>query len=151
MEKLSHEYNIHLIKLKNKRSNLLIELRNGGDVVVPDKNYTRNFIRSCPDGNCRGYLSTQWKCGLCNKHTCSKCITIKNDENHECNNDDVETAKLLKDNTKPCPKCSTGIFKIDGCDQMWCTQCHTAFSWKSGQIQTRVHNPHYYQWLRENN
>lgn len=151
MEKLSCEYNIDLIKLKDKRRNLLIELRNGGDVVVPDKNYTRNFIRSCPDGNCRGYLSTQWKCGLCNKHTCSKCITIKNDENHECNNDDVETAKLLKDNTKPCPKCSTGIFKIDGCDQMWCTQCHTAFSWKSGQIQTRVHNPHYYQWLRENN
>ena len=34
---------------------------------------------------------------------------------------------------------------------MWCTQCHTAFSWKSGQIQTRVHNPHYYEWLRENN
>lgn len=141
--------NIH--KLINQKRWLLVELRNGGDVVIPDKDQIRNFIRACPDSDCRGYLSTQWKCGLCNKYTCSKCNIVKNDENHECNKDDVETALLLKNNTKPCPKCSTGIFKIDGCDQMWCTQCHTAFSWKSGQIQTRVHNPHYYEWLRENN
>lgn len=35
------------------------------------------------------------------------------------------------------------------CDQMYCTICHTAFSWRTGQIETgRVHNPHYYQHLR---
>ena len=32
---------------------------------------------------------------------------------------------------------------------MWCTQCHTAFSWKSGQIENKIHNPHYYQWRRK--
>ena len=33
---------------------------------------------------------------------------------------------------------------------MWCTSCHTPFSWKTGAIVTSgtVHNPHYYQWLR---
>jgi hypothetical protein len=34
---------------------------------------------------------------------------------------------------------------------MWCTQCHTPFSWKSGRIETSVHNPHYYEWLRRQN
>lgn len=135
-------------KLSERIWNLRIEYNNGGDVVVNDRKTV--FIRACPDGDCRGYLSSQWKCGICNKVVCSKCNLVKIDESHECKEDDIETAKLLRENTKPCPKCSTGIFKIDGCDQMWCTQCHTAFSWKSGHIQTRVHNPHYYEWIRQN-
>ena len=60
----------------------------------------------------------------------------KRDCEHTCNPDLVETAKLLAKDTKSCPTCQTKIFKIDGCDQMWCTQCHTAFSWKTGAIQT---------------
>jgi hypothetical protein len=32
---------------------------------------------------------------------------------------------------------------------MWCTQCHTPFSWRRGVIETgRVHNPHYYDYMR---
>ena len=35
---------------------------------------------------------------------------------------------------------------------MWCTQCHSAFSWKSGKIERGVvHNPHYYEWNRNHN
>lgn len=39
------------------------------------------------------------------------------------------------------------------CDQMWCTQCHVAFSWRTGQVVTNgvVHNPHYYEWVRSRN
>jgi hypothetical protein len=114
----------------------------------------KNFVRACPDGDCRGYLSSVWKCGLCSKWTCPDCHVVKGiaqDTEHTCNPDDVETAKLLKKDTKPCPKCATGIFKIEGCDQMWCTQCHTAFSWRSGRIETHIHNPHFYEWQRRQN
>lgn len=109
------------------------------------------FVRACPEENCRGFLSSQWKCGLCNKNTCSNCHVIKEENvEHICNENDLATAKLLEKDTKCCPKCSTGIFKIDGCDQMWCVMCHTAFSWKTGNIEINIHNPHFYEWQRLN-
>ena len=112
------------------------------------------YIRACPEENCLGFLSSIWKCGLCEKWACPDCHMVKGldrDCEHTCNPDDVATAKLLASDTKPCPKCSTGIFKIDGCDQMFCTQCHTAFSWITGNIEYNIHNPHYFEWLRKNN
>lgn len=40
---------------------------------------------------------------------------------------------------------------VHNCDQMWCVECKTAFSWSKGTIETgMVHNPHYYQWMRQN-
>ncbi len=31
---------------------------------------------------------------------------------------------------KLCPKCSSGIEKIDGCDRMQCTVCRTVLCWR---------------------
>ena len=259
------------------------------------------FIRACPDSECRGFLSSQWKCGICSKWSCPTCHEVKGlerDAEHTCNPDNVATANLLNSDTKPCPKCGEGIFKIDGCfaadtpilmwdgsikmsqnialgdilvgddgrqrivkylvngidtlykinqenaysyivnsrhklvlfdnlekemkiitvenytflnpflkkelfgikvdcnpknaeqyfyhlneihlerlekgeyygwevdgnhrfllkdftlvnncDQIWCTKCHTAFSWRTGKLETVIHNPHYYEWMRRN-
>jgi len=103
----------------------------------------------CPTQECKGFLNSDWHCILCNADACSECREIKSaDTEHKCNSETVETVKLLQKDTKACPKCYTGIYKIDGCDQMWCVKCHTAFSWRTGAIETKIHNPHYYEWMR---
>lgn len=259
------------------------------------KTENRHFVRQCPAHGCRGFLSTQWKCGICEQWTCPECHELKGlvrDCQHKCDPNSVETAKLLAKDSKPCPKCQSMIFKIEGCfaentpilmwdgtikmsqdicigdilvgddgeqrivedlvsgedelfevkqnnginyivnskhtlvlhniinkktitilvddyiklddrtrdfllgykilqnkvkdyhkiivvgigkgqyygwrvngnnrfllsdytvvkncDQMWCTQCHTAFSWRTGALEKNIHNPHFYEWQRKN-
>jgi hypothetical protein len=104
----------------------------------------------CKINDCRGFLNPQWHCDLCDTDVCKSCRETKC-SGHVCNPDTLETMKMLKTDTKDCPSCSASIFKIDGCDQMWCTQCHTSFSWISGKVVTsNVHNPHYFEYMRAN-
>jgi len=105
----------------------------------------------CVTPNCKGYLDNEYTCRLCSIHVCKECHQEML-ENHECLAENIETVKSIKNDTRPCPNCQTRIFKIDGCDQIFCTQCHTAFSWATGRIETgRIHNPHYFQWIRTRN
>jgi len=125
------------IHMSNRR---IIEAAEGGD-----------FLRECPDTNCRGYLSTRWKCGVCSKWTCKECHTIKGDsENaeHECDPDTLASRRMIDEETRSCPKCRVSIYRIHGCDQMFCTKCNTAFDWRSGRIihGRNIHNPHYFEW-----
>jgi hypothetical protein len=83
----------------------------------------KKFIQQCPSEDCRGFLSSVWKCGLCEKWFCKDCHVAKNeqkDDDHECDDDLVSTVALLKKDTKPCPACMIPITKINGCDQMFC-------------------------------
>jgi hypothetical protein len=111
------------------------------------------FVMKCPDGGCRGFLSTAYKCGTCQMWACPDCLVIKGkekDSDHTCDPGVKETVALIIRESKACPKCGERISKIDGCDQMWCVDCHTAFSWTTGQLVTGVvHNPHYYEFLRQ--
>jgi len=108
------------------------------------------YNRPCPLEECNGFVDTsKWVCGTCKKHICKECFAEK-EEGHECNKDMVDTVKMIMKESRPCPKCSIYIHKTEGCDQMWCTQCHTTFSYQTGEIHVgRTHNPMYYQWLRE--
>ena len=140
-----------ILQLQRRRWALKAQISSGGSVVTTK---TVSVGRKCPDQSCRGFLSSQWKCGLCEKWTCPDCHVIKGscrNAEHTCDPDTLATVKLLDKDTKPCPSCSTPIHKIEGCDQMWCTQCHTAFSWRRGTIETRIHNPHFYEWQRKQN
>ena len=137
--KLSREYNILQYRYKTGSQE-------------GEKKERREFIMRCSAPDCRGFLSTAYKCGTCSKKTCAECTEIIGEEgDHTCKPESVESTKAIRKETRPCPKCAAPIYKIDGCDQMWCTNgdCNTAFSWNTGQIVTgRVHNPHYYEWIR---
>ena len=110
------------------------------------------FIRRCTATGCNGFLSSAWKCGICQLWACPECFEIKGADRetaHTCTADALATAALIRKDTKPCPSCGEMISKIDGCDQMFCTSCHKPFSWNTGQSITSgaIHNPHYFQWL----
>ena len=129
----------------------LYQIKNGKD----SKEERKKFIMPCPGDNCKGYLSTQYKCEICKLYTCPDCFEIigyTKEDPHTCIEDNLKSAELIKKETKGCPQCGVRIFKISGCDQMWCTECKVAFSWNTGKIiiSENIHNPHYYNYLREN-
>ena len=149
------ELNIRVARVQRLRSDAQYQIRLLRTGQGEKAKVEVTFIRKCPDSECRGFLSSAWKCGLCSKWACAECHELKGenrDAEHTCDPNNVATAKLLAKDSRPCPGCATVITKIEGCDQMWCPQCHTPFSWRTGQKETGVvHNPHFYEWQRKQN
>lgn len=147
-----------LVRLKEEKMDLkrkLFELERTIHVVQdgltpPLEDKAVPFVQKCGDEDCRGFVSSRWVCGTCSKSTCSDCHRIR-EPGHACDPSETETVKLLRTDSRKCPQCATFIFKIDGCDQMWCTNCNTPFSWRTGRkINGTIHNPHYYEFVRRN-
>jgi hypothetical protein len=142
---------VQITRNLNEKRTEIYRIKNGEDTTVERK----KFIMPCPADNCKGYLSSQYKCEVCKLHTCHHCFEVigySKDDPHICREESFKSAEMIKKETKPCPKCGVRIFKISGCDQMWCTECKAAFSWNTGKIvvNQNIHNPHYYNYLREN-
>lgn len=131
----------------------IYRIRNGEHA---EKDERKKFIMPCPGDDCKGYLSTQYKCELCKLYVCPDCFEVigysKEEAGHLCKEDNLKSAELIKKETKGCPQCGVRIFKISGCDQMWCTECKVAFSWTSGKVIVNavIHNPHFYQYMQNN-
>ena len=112
------------------------------------------FVHKCASAGCNGYLSTAWKCEICKMYTCSDCGVSTGERReatmHLCEEEAKATMQVIKRDCKRCPGgCGVYISKVSGCDQMWCTVCHTAFSWRTGQrINGNIHNPHFYEFQR---
>jgi hypothetical protein len=140
-DKKMQEYVEEIITINIKINDLTEEYKR--DI---QKIQTKKFtIRRCVKDSCRGYLSNDWICGLCESKCCSQCH-FEMDDHHVCNPENIETAKVINENGRPCPNCSTIIFKSEGCNQMYCTMCKTPFSWTTGKIENGViHNPHYFE------
>jgi hypothetical protein len=111
------------------------------------------FTVPCSYNDCKGMLSMQYNCGLCNRSTCKDCREPRSEDEHKCNPDNVSTRQAILKETRPCPSCNTRIYKIEGCDQMWCTSCKTPFSWTTGNkvpTSERIHNPHAIDFFKQN-
>jgi hypothetical protein len=140
----------------------------GGDPTTEEEEEEEavHYRRPCVADNCVGYIQSRTGvCAVCQNITCVHCNILKtrsgdiqvngdkgDNHEHECKKEDVEQWKEIHRSTKPCPGCRTRIFKVSGCDQMWCPQCHTPFKWSTGQVERgTIHNPHYYEWLFSEN
>ena len=138
----------------------------GTAIAAAESQEKRSFIKPCPAIDCRGFLSTGWKCGLCNTTVCPKCHEIKSDaggegaaqgEPHVCNPEILATVEALAKDSKPCPKCGSMIQKIEGCSQMFHTPlsggCGAIFDWNTLRLHTNgaIHNPHWYEYQRHLN
>ena len=159
LEKLNIQDGITIAQLEEQIAEMRIARQARADTITlirtgKKKQAKREFIMPCPDEGCKGFLSTGYKCNICEKFSCSKCLVVmgmSKDENHVCDEDLVATVEEIKKNSKPCPKCGVSTSKIDGCNQMWCVECHATWDWRTGNLVNGViHNPHYYQWARNN-
>ena len=108
-----------------------------------------NFSRNVQCSTSLSILSTSF----CNKCLEKINITSHGGESktngHTCDPEKIATYEMIKRECKACPGCGEPISKINGCDQMWCTKCHVAFSWDTGKIDYgNVHNPHFIEWER---
>jgi hypothetical protein len=62
---------------------------------------------------------------------------------HECNQQILASIQSIDQESKSCPRCRALIFKIEGCNHMFCTNCRTHFDWVSGRVLTSSSNHHY--------
>jgi hypothetical protein len=118
------------------------------DAPKPEKE-RRQFVAACPIADCRGFLSTAYTCGTCQRSFCAQCREAKPTEEgqeHTCDPALVATIQAILKDSRPCPSCGTAISRVSGCDQMYCTQCDTPFSYATGKrITGPIHNPHYFE------
>ncbi len=140
--------NIHEIALLEQEYTHYTSIVTGDTVLTMNQSCNGK----CQVEGCQGYLSipeldqTVLECGMCRTAVCKACMEVRTCD-HECQASSVKSVSCIRDECKPCPKCAVMVFRSEGCDQMWCTLCHTAFSWKSGkQDNGPIHNPHWYEW-----
>lgn len=143
---------VRLLNIKVYREERRIMVLRG---IIKEKDVEKKVYQTnCQAEDCRGFLDDRGTCGICGVHTCINCLDLlggedEDRENHVCNEGTLATAQEIKRTSRGCPKCGLRISKVSGCDQMWCTGCQTAFSWKTGAIQMGViHNPHFFEYQR---
>ena len=119
------------------------------------KDNSPKFFGRCTEDDCKGFINSSWECGICNIKVCKSCkvkltdLELGDYDLHICNQDVISSLNQIKRECRNCPKCKVSIHRIEGCLQMWCTQCNTAFDWKSGEIIIGIiHNPHFTEWQR---
>ncbi len=77
-------------------------------------------------------------CQKCGKIYCHRCYEEKQrkDDKHICKKENLDTALLIREITKPCPSCLVPIEKASksSCNLMECTNCNACFEWNNLRI-----------------
>lgn len=145
------DIDIQIRELKERQREIKEKISDTYNEIDDDEKEKISVVCPCPVNDCRGFLNSKYRCGICGIKACGMCREIKKDKEHICDPDTVQTVEELKKNCRNCPNCMIPIYKISGCDQMFCIKCKVAFDWKSGKVDTGlIHNPHYFEWMREN-
>lgn len=102
------------------------------------KNPPKHYALFRCSNDCNGLVYENYRCNTCYMQYCPNCWQLK-DENHECNQNDIETVKILMKTSVLCPRCFIPICKECGCDHVKCSKCETKFNMRTAfnkQIKT---------------
>ena len=102
-------------------------------------------------GRCRcnlGVISfSNHTCSVCKRKACPTCLNFEHPDT-SCTVDDMKLMHYYKTKCQSCPECGIWIEKSQGCDDMFCTFCHTTFNFVNRKrIYGNVHNPHRMDYL----
>ena len=113
----------------------------------------------CSNDYCVGFVNAESVCTVCEHMVCRTCLAVLGPVTsdtvettnlltaHVCKPEDLDTLAEMRKNAKPCPnsKCRILTSKIEGCSQMFCVVCRTAWDWNTEDIVRGgfLHNPHY--------
>ena len=63
-------------KMQEKLYEFDVKIWNLENSSGKSKRTNNRFIKKCGVDECKGFLSSQWKCGLCETHSCNECHEI---------------------------------------------------------------------------
>lgn len=152
LEKQIRELRSNISNLETKKVEVTIFLNH--PTAKDEKSIKVDLLMPCPKDQCNGLIEkTTHECVVCKTKLCSSCLDVidyDSIDQHQCDPTKVLSAVDINKNTKPCPKCATRIYKIEGCDMMFCTNCKVSFSWQKMTFLTGpIHNPHYFEWQQK--
>lgn len=131
-----------VVALREEASQLEFQANVLESIKLTDVGSSQKIHKRCFAESCRGWLDHGLHCSVCDQNFCGRCHAVNSE--HVCDPGQVYTVDYIEATSRPCPTCAAPISKIDGCDQMYCIVCDTAFSWHSGEVDPGfIHNPHY--------
>lgn len=147
---ISHYTKLRAIK-RRKIDNLMWKRREITD--------TGSFVsQGCPWDGCNGvvaYDSSAESCVIkpcksCDRLVCFRCAAaIDSVASHVCDETDLQSARAIERECTKCPGCSAAVYKINGCNHMFCTNCNTSFNNSTGKrISHSFGNVHFHEWVR---
>ena len=119
---------------------------------------TGSFVsQGCPWDGCNGVVACDSSsessvikpCKSCERLVCFRCAAAIRMESHVCDEGDLQSARAIERECTKCPGCSASVYKITGCNHMFCTKCNTSFDNTNGKrISHSFGNVHFHDWVR---